>query len=111
MVHQLGPDIPTYVIESEGDSTWIVHHNRLFLLFSVGDSDNCVPLGAVGGKEPDTSPVCTLDNAPMAAVPAPEGCMETVNCKCVFGLKVAQTQASTGLSVQGIDGLTVEHVS
>ena len=32
VLHQLGPDIPTYEIQAEGGSTRIVHQNRLFLL-------------------------------------------------------------------------------
>ena len=44
VLHQLGPDIPTYEIQAEGGSTRIVHWNQLFLLLPKKEDDNCVPL-------------------------------------------------------------------
>ena len=46
VLHQLGPDILTYEIQAEGGSTHIVHRNRLFLLLSKEEDDNCMPLVA-----------------------------------------------------------------
>ena len=95
VLHQLGPNIPTYEIQAEGGSTHVVHWNQLFLLLPKEEDDNCMPLVAALqaeimdslGQSPGYTPL-EADIVPKENVKM----LEVVGYMCVLGYARPQTQ-------------------
>ena len=86
VLHQLGPDIPTYEIQAEGGSTRIVHQNRLFLLLPKEEDDNCMPLVASLWAEIMDSLGQSPGYAPLEADIVPEENMKMLEVVDTHGL-------------------------
>ena len=111
VLHQLGPDIPTYEIQSEGGSTRIVHHNQLLLLLPKQEDDNCVPLLAALQAEIMDSLAWSPGYAPLEAGLIPEECVRMLVVVDICGLGYTCPQTQEDLVTNKLPDLEEGHVS
>ena len=111
VLHQLGPDIPTYEIQAEGGSTHIVHQNRLFHLLPKEEDDNCMPLVATLQVEITDSPGQSPGYAPLEVGMIPEECMRMLAVVDMHGLGYACPQTQQDLVNPRLPDLEEGHVS
>ena len=112
VLHQLGPDIPTYEIQAEGGLTHIVHRNRLFLLLPKQEDDNCMPLVAALRTEVMGFPwTITRIRPPQSQALVPEEDMKMLAVVDTRGLGYAHPQTRSDLVTPALPDLEEGHVS
>ena len=111
VLHQLGPDIPTYEIQAEGGLTCIVHQNRLFLLLPKEEDDNCMPLVAALQAEIMDSLGQSPGYAPSEADIVPEENVRMLKVVDMHGLVYAHPQTQQDLVTPRLPDLEEGHVS
>ena len=111
VLHQLGPDIPTYEIQAEGGSTHIVNQNRLFILLPKEEDDNCVPLVAALQVEIMDSLGQSPGYTPLEVDMIPEEGMRMLVVVDMHGLGYACPQTQQDLVTPGLPDPEEGHVS
>ena len=111
VLHQLGPDIPTYEIQAEGGPTRIVHRNRLFLLLPKEEDDNCMPLVAALRTEIMDSLGSSPVYAPSESDLVPEEDVKMLEVVDMCGLGYACPQTQLDLVTPELPDLEEGHVS
>ena len=111
VLHQLGPDIPTYEIQAEGGSTHIVHRNQLFLLLPKKEDDNCVPLVAALQAEIMDSLGPSPGYAPLEPDLVPKEGMKMLEVVDMRGLGYTRPQTQLDLVTPESPDLEEGHVS
>ena len=111
VLHQLGPDIPTYEIQAEGGSTRIVHQNQLFLLLPKEEDDNCMPLVAALWAEIMDSLGQSPGYAPLEVDLVPKENMKILEVVDTCGLGYACPQTQPDLVTPKLPDLEEGHVS
>ena len=111
VLHQLGPDIPTYKIQAEGESTRIVHQNQLFLLLPKEEDDNCMPLVAALWTEIKDSLGLSPGYTPSELDLVPEEDVRMLEVVDTHGLGYAHPQTQPDLVTPKLPDLEEGHVS
>ena len=111
VLHQLGPDILTYKIHTEGGLTHIVHWNQLFLLLPTEEDDNCMPLVAALWAEITDSLGQSPGYAPSEADIVSKENVKMLEVMDMRGLGYACPQTQPDLVTPKLPDLEEGHVS